>query len=121
MACVDFKKANCQLSSQLTIKKTPTTPHTLQHMNRQSFFSLPQKIGTNHKHFNLHRNGLCFFTKTKIKLSAKIAESFNLYKFSIRYILLQSLENCNCTCNCCTNHWIITHTDKTHHLNVSRN
>ena len=31
------------------------------------------------------------------------------------------LFNSNCTSNCCTNHGVVTHTDKTHHLNVCRN
>ena len=34
---------------------------------------------------------------------------------------LKSLCNCNSTCYGCADHRVVTHTDKTHHLNVSRN
>jgi len=35
--------------------------------------------------------------------------------------LLCCLFNCNCYCNGCTYHRVVTHTDKSHHFNMSRN
>ena len=36
-------------------------------------------------------------------------------------LLLHSLFNSNCASNCRANHRVVAHTDKSHHLNVSRN
>ena len=49
---------------------------------------------------------------------------FNVFSICKVYLELSSLGcflNRNGNCYCSTNHWVITHSDKSHHLNVSRN
>ena len=36
-------------------------------------------------------------------------------------LLVKTFIYSNCTSNCCANHRVVAHADKTHHLNVSRN
>ena len=46
--------------------------------------------------------------------------SLNLVKSYLELASLVSFLNKYCNSYSCTNHWVVTHSDKTHHLYVSR-
>ena len=50
------------------------------------------------------------------------AAFMHVFKLSqLELAVVSCFLNRNCNCYCSTNHWVITHADKSHHLNMSRN
>ena len=78
--------------------------------------------------------GGTFFMYSNAKMAPIIAKLLAMIRaISISYIMsafgAKTLEfpssccflNANCNSNCSADHWVIAHTDQTHHFNMGRN
>ncbi len=62
------------------------------------------------------------YTCIKKPQSLGTAAFMHVFKLSqLELAVVSSFLNRNSNCYCSTNHWVITHADKSHHLNMSRN
>ena len=60
-----------------------------------------------------------YVVKTQKSGAERLPINFRKSRKNLEFTCFCSLFNANCNSNCSTNHWVVTHSDKSHHLNVS--